>query len=171
MLQVLRGVRTALRLNADLGLQLQLRTAGTRLQHSAADKSKIEHYQPQNQTMDPFTSALQSKTEKELMDQMLRQAEEQERVDDAAEQVWHQLCIWPQDSTNSCMLPALSLRLVGCCSFTREAALSKFSVQARIEQRGEHGGPKGEEPTRFGERFCHNRVILPNFTSNRCRLI
>lgn len=86
-LQVLRGVKTALKLNADLGLQLQLRTAGTWLQHSAADKSKIEHYQPQNQTMDPFTSALQSKTEKELMDQVLRQAEEQERVDDAAEQV------------------------------------------------------------------------------------
>lgn len=26
-----------------------------------------------------------------------------------------------------------------------------IAAQARVEQRGEHGGPKGEEPTRFGE--------------------
>ncbi len=28
-----------------------------------------------------------------------------------------------------------------------------IAAQVRVEQRGEHGGPKGEEPTRFGELF------------------
>ena len=26
------------------------------------------------------------------------------------------------------------------------------NLQKRVQQRGEHGGPKGEEPTRFGEK-------------------
>ena len=53
---------------------------------SALDPAKIQQ-QSQERVIDPFTSAMQNKTEKELMDQMLRQAEEQEREEDAAEQV------------------------------------------------------------------------------------
>ena len=59
-----------------------------RLQHSAsASASDPAQRQHQARSVDPFTSALQNKTEKELMEQMLRQAEEQEQAEDAAEQV------------------------------------------------------------------------------------
>ena len=37
--------------------------------------------------VDPFTSSMQSKAEKELLDQVLKQADEQEQAEDAAEQV------------------------------------------------------------------------------------
>ncbi len=87
MSQLVRGVRNALRSTEKLGLQRHLSAAGTRFQHSAA-ASSIAGERQQNASVDPFTSALQSKTEKELMDQMLRQAEEQEQAEDAAERVW-----------------------------------------------------------------------------------
>ena len=85
MSQLVRGVRNALRSTEKLGLQ---RHFSARFQHSAAASSSAGERQQQNVSVDPFTSALQSKTEKELMDQMLRQAEEQEQAEDAAEKVW-----------------------------------------------------------------------------------
>ncbi len=87
MSQLVRGVRNALRSTEKLGLQRHFIAAGSRFQHSAAASGSAGERQ-QNVSVDPFTSALQSKTEKELMDQMLRQAEEQEQVEDAAERVW-----------------------------------------------------------------------------------
>lgn len=48
--------------------------------------------------VDPFTSAMQSQAEKELLDQVLRQAEQQEQAEDAAEQV---LC---KENMSSCIL-------------------------------------------------------------------
>ncbi len=88
MSQLVRGVRNVLRSTEKLGLQRHFSAAGTRFQHSAAASSSSGERQQQNVSVDPFTSALQSKTEKELMDQMLRQAEEQEQAEDAAERVW-----------------------------------------------------------------------------------
>lgn len=88
MSQLVRGVRNALRSTEKHGLQRHLSAAGTRFQHSAPAPSSAGERQQQDVSVDPFTSALQSKTEKELMDQMLRQAEEQEQAEDAAEKVW-----------------------------------------------------------------------------------
>jgi proline dehydrogenase len=88
MSQVVRGVRNALRSTENLGLRRLFSAAGTRFQHSAAASGSAGERQQQSTSVDPFTSALQSKTEKELMDQMLRQAEEQEQAEDAAEKVW-----------------------------------------------------------------------------------
>ncbi|DBA67110.1 TPA: hypothetical protein ACH3X2_001435 [Trebouxia sp. C0005] len=85
MSQVVRGVGNALRLSDKLGLQKHFSAAGITFLHSAAASSSAGERQQQNTSVDPFTSALQSKTEKELMDQMLRQAEEQEQAEDAAE--------------------------------------------------------------------------------------
>ncbi|KAL3154171.1 hypothetical protein ABBQ32_013691 [Trebouxia sp. C0010 RCD-2024] len=80
-----------------------------RSQHSdVCTDAKSQAAKQWTPVVDPFTSAMQSKAEKELLDQVLRQAEEQEQAEDAAE-------------------------------------------QERVRQRGEHGGPKGQEPTRFGD--------------------
>ena len=66
----------------------------TRLQHTTASPSDpVQSQQQQQHSVDPFTSAMQNKTEKELMEQMLRQAEEQEQAEDAAEQVLRSLLL------------------------------------------------------------------------------
>ena len=92
MSQLVRGVKHALWSTERLGLQRHFSAAGTSFQHSAAASSSAGERQQQSVSVDPFTSALQSKTEKELLDQMLRQAEEQEQAEDAAEKVWPSLC-------------------------------------------------------------------------------
>ncbi len=85
---LLRSLSSRLRLTADPALARQLTAATCRFQHSAAHAgSSTQQQQQQTISVDPFTSAMQSKIEKELMDQMLRQAEEQEKAEDAAEQV------------------------------------------------------------------------------------
>lgn len=64
---------------------------GVRSQSSNVDAdAKSQAAKQWTPSVDPFTSALQSQAEKELLDQVLRQAEQQEQAEDAAEQVFVQ---------------------------------------------------------------------------------
>lgn len=68
-------------------VHLQSRQATTiRLQHSSSRPTSSQGLQQPGQA-DPFTSSLQSKTEKELLDQVLKQAQQEELAEEAAEQV------------------------------------------------------------------------------------
>ena len=66
---------------------LQSRQATSiRLQHSSSRPTSSQGLQQPGQA-DPFTSSLQSRTEKELLDQVLKQAQQEELAEEAAEQV------------------------------------------------------------------------------------
>ena len=57
-----------------------------RFQHSDSRPSRAQ-LNPQSVSADPFTANLQSKTEQELLDQVLRQAQQEELAEEAAEEV------------------------------------------------------------------------------------
>lgn len=73
------SIRPAYQCGAAVGVRCQTSGADT-----AAKSQAAKQWTP---SVDPFTSAMQSKAEKELLDQVLKQAEEQEQAEDAAEQV------------------------------------------------------------------------------------
>ena len=78
-----------------LGLALEVRSGGRFIatsavpcQQSTVDAdARSQAAKTWTPSVDPFTSAMQSKAEKELLDEVLKQAEEQEQAEDAAEQV------------------------------------------------------------------------------------
>ena len=109
---LLRSLGQSLRLSSDVVLRINFSAAAaavaasarvqhavvgtatiTQQQHQEPDQQQQEQQQQQAKRVDPFTSAMQNKTEKELMEQMLRQAEEQVLAEDAAEQVQNNLCL------------------------------------------------------------------------------
>lgn len=93
---MLCSARWALRVVGSLRSTSHLEAAcGARCQHSevGAD-AKSQAAKQWTPVVDPFTTAMQSKTEKELLDQVLRQAEEQEQAEDAAEQVCCKQELW-----------------------------------------------------------------------------
>lgn len=79
-----------------LGLAVNVRSGGrfvatsaVRCQQSDVDAdAKSQAAKTWTPSVDPFTTAMQSKAEKELLDQVLKQAEEQEQAEEAAEQVY-----------------------------------------------------------------------------------
>ena len=80
-----RGLKCSIKLQP--ASQLTAATA-VRCQHSGIDADARNQAAKQwTPIVDPFTSAMQSKAEKELLDQVLQQADEQEQAEDAAEQV------------------------------------------------------------------------------------
>lgn len=108
---LLRSLGQSSRLSSDVVLRINFSAAAAvaasaRVQHAVVgtatitqqqnqepDQQQQEQQQQQAKRVDPFTSAMQNKTEKELMEQMLRQAEEQVLAEDAAEQVQNNLCL------------------------------------------------------------------------------
>ena len=114
---------------------------GVRSQSSNVDAdAKSQAAKQWTPVVDPFTSAMQSQAEKELLDQVLRQAEQQEQAEDAAEQVSVQR-----------EYVVMHLGSVTNWRYLVHVIEQTLLHQERIKQRGEHGGPKGQEPTRFGE--------------------
>lgn len=86
---MLSSTRRALRLVGSIEANRCGAALGLRCQSSNIDTdAKSQAAKQWTPSVDPFTSAMQSKAEKELLDQVLRQAEEQEQAEDAAEQVW-----------------------------------------------------------------------------------
>ena len=79
-------IRRRVSLSSDLVYTQSLQAAGLRLQHSTARPTSTQGVQQPGQA-DPFTSSLQHKTEKELLDQVLKQAQQEELAEEAAEQV------------------------------------------------------------------------------------
>ena len=63
-----------------------VQAAGAKGAHSDSRSSRPQHIQ-QSAVADPFTANLQSKTEKELLAQVLRQAQQDELAEEAAEEV------------------------------------------------------------------------------------
>ena len=93
---MLCSTRRALKLVNSIGPANHCGAAlGLRCQSSNIDAdAKSQAAKQWTPSVDPFTSAMQSKAEKELLDQVLRQAEEQEQAEDAAEQVWCKEYVW-----------------------------------------------------------------------------
>ena len=61
---------------------------GARLLHSEVDSdAQNQAAKTWTPVVDPFTSAMQSRAEQELLDQVLKEADAQEQAEDAAEQV------------------------------------------------------------------------------------
>lgn len=77
--------RSLILIRDNVALQ-SVQVTGTRLQHSKSRPTSSQGV-PQPGQADPFTSSLQSKTEKELLEQVLRQAQQEEAAEEAAEQV------------------------------------------------------------------------------------
>ncbi|KAL3139934.1 hypothetical protein ABBQ38_004224 [Trebouxia sp. C0009 RCD-2024] len=86
---MLRSIHRAVRFAGSARPSRPFKAAcAARSQHSEVDTdAKSQAAKQWTPVVDPFTSAMQSKAEKELLDQVLRQAEAQEQAEDAAEQV------------------------------------------------------------------------------------
>ena len=131
-------------------------SAGLRLQHSTARPTSTQGVQQPGQA-DPFTSSLQNKTEKELLDQVLKQAQQEELAEEAAEKVT--ACINIGDLMRHPVLHdehCINIAHRSHNQLTSQSGPAKSQMflcllQKRVNERGEHGGPKGEEPTRFGK--------------------
>ena len=128
-LKLVGSVRPANHREATFGMRCFSSNVDTDAQSQAA-----KQWTP---SVDPFTSAMQSKAEKELLDQVLRQAEEQEQAEDAAEQVWcKQYVCW-----SLCTLAQwefLSMSSGQACRCCNRNVLSSVGSMVDLKARNQH---------------------------------
>ena len=108
----------------------------------------------QDDYQDPFEAAMRGKTEKELMDLILQRGQRELADEEAAE---------VRFAGDTCVLGDADAYVPGrfsCLSMWLSLEKLCMLQAARVKERGEHGGPQGAEPTRYGQSYKLELLVL-----------
>ena len=153
----LAGIGPANQCGAVLGMRCQTSQVDTDAKSQAA-----KQWTP---SVDRFTSAMHSKAEKELLDQVLRQAEEQEQAEDAAEQVWckEYVCVVIMNFASVGTRVPCPHDQACCCCNNRSVSSSEGSMVV-LKARNQHALVTGRkvDAVMISDCLSSNRAVVLN---------